>query len=235
MSAAKPIAVSSGLLGVLNKPIRDPQRYAGYLTGEIATVPATTVPTRLTGPKSGHLYPTMSRFAKRRLQRSPDRERSIHRRRTLAATWPMPPAMAGSLTTSQVAYARIVSDEVKRSGDCRLTLDEIAARGGMCRKTAKRAQDRLTELGWVKVTERPVRGRKHLSNVVAIASAEWMTWIKMGPKPSRRIGGHSCPTTENQSIPLNSSVPLERQKGALERRKWRSPGTLNRTGGSDAV
>jgi hypothetical protein len=119
------------------------------------------------------------------------------------------------LTTSQVAYARIVSDEVHETGRCELTLDEIAARGGMCRKTAKRAQDRLAELRWITVEERPVTGRKHLSNVVCIVSREWATWIKMGPKP-RRIGGHSCPTTGNMSLYSAPHAPVERPQGAYE-------------------
>ncbi|TWG99309.1 hypothetical protein L598_001500000320 [Mesorhizobium sp. J18] len=178
----------------------------------------------------GTMRAAKPQVAKPRPQRSPDREKSIHRRRTLAATWPMPPVMAGMLTTSQVAYARIVADEVHRTGRCELTLDEIAARGGMCRKTAKRAQDRLAELEWITVAERPVEGRKHLSNVVRIVSGEWSTWIKMGPKP-RPIGGHSCPTTGNQSSKTFHVEPVERQQGAYEGMRWRSraqPGTGRR-------
>ncbi|MFC0210214.1 hypothetical protein [Chelativorans intermedius] len=191
---------------------------AGYESGEITTAAARPDKNRFRRERF------QGRFARPRPQRSPDRERSIQRRRTLAATWPMPPAMAGMLTTSQVAYARIVADEVKRNGDCRLTLDEIAARGGMCRKTAKRAQDRLAELRWIDVDHRPVKGRKHLPNVVRVVSSEWATWIKMGPKP-RPIGGHLCPTTENQSSKTFNVAAAERPQGALEgvRRRSRAP------------
>ena len=205
-----PLQVSSALLNtrlVKTQP-SDPEMVAGYASGEIATQSARS--THRTVPRF------QGRFSRPRPQRSPDREKSIHRRRTLAATWPMPPAMAGMLTTSQVAYARIVSDEVHRTGRCELTLDEIAARGGMCRKTAKRAQDRLAELEWITVAERPVEGRKHLPNVVRVVSGEWSTWIKMGPKP-RPIGGHSCPTTENQSLKTFNAMPAERPQGAYER------------------
>lgn len=215
--------MSAGLSGrparledLLARPT-DPERLAAYASGEIATRPALPIAER---PQRRLL----SRFRRPQPQRSPDREKSIRRRRTLAATWPMPPAMAGLLTTSQVAYARIVSDEVHRTGDCRLTLDEIAARGGMCRKTAKRAQDRLAELRWISVDHRPVPGRKHLSNIVRVLSAEWLSWIKMGPKP-RRTGGHSCPATENQSSSSMNSAAGERPKRALERatKRWRPP------------
>lgn len=220
-----PLQVSAALLNsrlVKNAP-SNPELIAGYASGEIVTRSARPIVNRAMRRFQG-------RFTRPRPQRSPDREKSIHRRRTLAATWPMPPVMAGMLTTSQVAYARIVADEVHRTGRCELTLDEIAARGGMCRKTAKRAQDRLAELEWITVAERPVEGRKHLSNVVRIVSGEWLTWIKMGPKP-RPIGGHSCPTTGNQSSKTFNVEPADRQQRAYEGVRWRSrgqPGTGRR-------
>lgn len=220
-----PLQVSAALLNsrlVKNAP-SNPELIAGYASGEIVTRAARPIANRAMRRFQG-------RFTRPRPQRSPDREKSLHRRRTLAATWPMPPVMAGMLTTSQVAYARIVADEVHRTGRCELTLDEIAARGGMCRKTAKRAQDRLAELEWITVAERPVEGRKHLSNVVRIVSGEWSTWIKMGPKP-RPIGGHSCPTTGNQSSKTFHVEPVERPQGAYEGMRWRSraqPGTGRR-------
>jgi hypothetical protein len=223
-----PLQVSAALLNsrlVKNGP-SNPELIAGYASGEIVTRAARPITNRAMRRFQG-------RFTRPRPQRSPDREKSIRRRRTLAATWPMPPVMAGMLTTSQVAYARIVADEVHRTGRCELTLDEIAARGGMCRKTAKRAQDRLAELEWITVAERPVEGRKHLSNVVRIVSGEWSTWIKMGPKP-RPIGGHSCPTTENKSSKTFHVEPVERPQGAYERERGRrrgQPGTGARADG----
>jgi hypothetical protein len=194
----------------------------GYLSASIATRPAIQSSRR----HDQLVQRLLGRFA-RRAQRSPDRERSIRRRRTLAATWPMPPQMASLLTTSQVAYARIVADEVRRAGRCQLTLDAIAARGGMCRKTAKRAQDRLADLRWITVEQRPVRGQKHLANVVRVSSREWVCWIEKGPKP-RRIGGHSCPTTENQSSLTGTVAAVEKPQRACEEERWRrtaQPGT----------
>jgi len=206
-----PIVVSSALLNspLMQRAARDPDLVAGYASGDIATRAARQIATKAAVRYGG-------RFARPRPQRSPDREKSIRRRRTLAATWCLPPSMASQLTTCEQAYARIVSDEVQRHGKCDLTLDEIAARGGMCRKTAKRSQDRVNALGWVAVEHRPIAGRKHLSNVVTVISAEWLTWIEMGPRP-RRTGGHSCPTTVNQSSHSLSCAPVERSQGALER------------------
>lgn len=205
------LQISSSLLNsrLVKRGASDPALVAGYASGEVETRAARPIT-----PKALNRYG--GRFARPRPQRSPDREKSIRRRRTLAATWPIPPSMAGLLTTCQVAYVRIVSDEVQRHGKCDLTLDEIAARGGMCRKTAKRAQDTVEGLGWISVEHRPITGRKHLSNVIRITSVEWSTWIEMGPKP-RRIGGHACPTTVNQSYYPLSIERAERSQGASNR------------------
>ncbi|MEO4043945.1 hypothetical protein AAFN47_20290 [Hoeflea sp. CAU 1731] len=166
----------------------------------------------------------------RQYQRSPDKERSIRRRRTLAATYPMPPAMAGMLTTSQLAYARIVADEIQKRGSCQLCLDAIAARGGMCRKTAQRAQDRLAELGWITVWYRKRNcGVRHLPNLVRIVSAEWKVWIDKGPKRSIKTG-HSCLTTVTENN-ITASVPRERPQRALEKRAFRQ-GRGHTTSGS---
>jgi hypothetical protein len=155
----------------------DPQLVEGFASGSISTCPAR-------GQRDAAVRRYGGRFTRSRYQRSPDREKSILRRRQLAATWPMPPAMAAKLTTSQLAYARIVADEIAVNGTCDRTLDEIAARGGMCRKTAKRAQALLRDLKWIEIEWRPVDGKKHLPNVVTIVSVEWMAWIRLGPKPS---------------------------------------------------
>jgi hypothetical protein len=194
----------------------DPEIVAGYLSGEIVTTPARSL------NRSQRRYG--GRFTRRRYQRSPDREKSIERRRTLAATWPMPPKMCGKLTTSQAAWAKIVADEVARTGDCRLDHDQIAARAGICRKTAQRAQARFLELGWITREVREVEGRKNLPNIVRIVSPEWLTWIKMGPtvRSARKTGGHfasahgqRCPATVNQFFPKSESATVERPQGVI--------------------
>jgi hypothetical protein len=58
------------------------------------------------------------RAAARRRQRSPDRQASIERRRRLAASGPMPPALAARFTTSELAALRIIGDEVRHHGVC---------------------------------------------------------------------------------------------------------------------
>jgi hypothetical protein len=121
---------------------------------------------------------------KARRQRSPDRQASIARRRHLAASGPMPPALAARFTTGELAALRIVSDEVRHHGVCALHIDAIAARAGTCRTTVKNALREARRLNLVTVQERRRRGQKSLTNLVRIISPKWMTWIRIGGKKS---------------------------------------------------
>src|SRR3954468_7111040 len=69
-------------------------------------------------------------FPPRRPQRAPVRAEAIARRRPLAASGPMPPALACKFTVSELAVLRIVGDEVHQHGQCDRCVDEIAARAG---------------------------------------------------------------------------------------------------------
>ncbi|MCJ2017438.1 hypothetical protein MKK84_08370 [Methylobacterium sp. E-065] len=78
-------------------------------------------------------------FPPKRLQRAPERSVAIERRRRLACSGPMPPALASRFTTGQLAVLRIVGDEMARNGACGLCIDAIAARAGVCRRLAQAA------------------------------------------------------------------------------------------------
>ena len=69
-------------------------------------------------------------FPPRRPQRAPVRAVAIARRRHLAASGPMPPALAARFTVGELAVLRIVGDEVRADGLCGLCIDAIAARAG---------------------------------------------------------------------------------------------------------
>ena len=128
----------------------------------------------------------------RRPQRPPVRSVAIERRRRLAASGPMPPALAARFTTGELAVLRIVADEHRDRGSCRLCLDAIAARAGVSRSKAKAAIREARRLGMVEVHERPQLGAKNLPNVVTVVDREWLGWIARG----KRIGGRNQPTTE---------------------------------------
>jgi hypothetical protein len=122
-------------------------------------------------------------FPVRRVQRSPDRQRSIERRRRLAMSGPMPPQLACQFTVGELAALRIVANAATGSGGCRLHIDAIAAQAGVCRTTVVNALRAARRLGLVTVQERRRRGLPSLTNVVRIVSREWRAWL------DRRGGG----------------------------------------------
>ena len=113
-------------------------------------------------------------------QRSPDRWASLARRREHAATGPLPPAIAATFTVGELAVLKVISDEVLAHGACDRSLNELAARAGICHSLAKRAV-RLAELdGLLTVQRRPRSGRKHLTNIIRVVRAEWVDWLHKG-------------------------------------------------------
>src|SRR3954466_5253791 len=97
-------------------------------------------------------------FPPRRLQRAPQRPVAIARRRHLAASGPMPPALACKFTVSELAVLRIIGDEVRQHGQCDRCVDEIAARAGVCRRMVQNAIREAARLGLLTVEElRPRR------------------------------------------------------------------------------
>jgi len=131
---------------------------------------------------------------KRRQPTSPDREASKARRRTLAASGPMPATLAAHFTTGEQAVLRIVADQVRDHGDCRLTQGEIAARAGVCVTTARDTIRAAARDGLLTIEERRQYLKPNLPNVVRIISREWRSWITRGrraPSPGMGTGGGS--------------------------------------------
>ena len=120
-------------------------------------------------------------------QRSPDRRASIRRRREHSATGPLPPAIAAGFTTGELAVLKVISDEWLAHGACDRSLNELAARAGVCHSLAKRAV-RLAELdGLITVQRRPRSGRKHLANVIRVIRAEWLDWLAKGRRKTYAV------------------------------------------------
>jgi hypothetical protein len=132
-------------------------------------------------------------FPRSRRQRSPDRQASIERRRRLAASGGMPPAIAAHFTTGEAAVLRIVGDEVRVHGCCALHLDAIAARAGVCRSTARNAIATAQRLGFLARQERRRRGQPSLTNILTIVSPAWLGWIRL-----KGGGGKNSSTTDNR-------------------------------------
>jgi hypothetical protein len=121
-----------------------------------------------------------SRFSSRREQCSPDKQRSYERRHRLAFSGVMPRFLAPNLTIGDMAVMRVVCDEYVRAGGCELSLAELAARSGVCRKSAKRAMQIARDERLISIEERPVRGQRHKPNFIRIISFEWLKWLRRG-------------------------------------------------------
>lgn len=119
-------------------------------------------------------------FPAKRRSVSPDRAASMERRRRLAASGPMPPALACLFTTGQLAVLRIVADEFRDKGFCALPLGAIAARAGVCVTLARDAIRLAAGDGLLIIEERRQHQAKNLPNRVRVISREWITWVMRG-------------------------------------------------------
>ncbi len=151
----------------------------------------------------------------RRTEARRSREETLTRwrtRRTLAATYPVPPAMAAELTTSQMAFCRLIANDAKVNRTFQLSHKEVADRCRMHEKTAQRAQERLEELGWIKVETRidPERPHRCLPNVIRIISKEWLAWIARGPVVRTPHLGHPMPSFESKDSKQESKRQFPR-------------------------
>jgi hypothetical protein len=144
--------------------------------------------------------------------KSPDRRRSIERRRRLAASGPMPPAMACQYTVGELAVLRVVGDEVIARGTCDRSLSEIAARAGVCRKLAQLTLRLAARDGLITVERRPRPGRKNLTNIIRVISQAWLTWMRH--RNHRPSGNHVHGQGENSYPPRAQVSGRSLAKGA---------------------
>ncbi|WCS28878.1 hypothetical protein LOK46_32740 (plasmid) [Methylobacterium sp. NMS14P] len=156
-------------------------------------------------------------FPPKRLQRAPERSVAIERRRRLACSGPMPPALASRFTAGQLAVLRIVGDEVARNGACGLPIDALAARAGVSRRLAQAAIRLAEGDGLLTIQERRHQGRKNDPNVLRIISREWLQWLRRGGRSAAPalLGSIGCknlhPTDKRD--PQNQVVDTEPKKG----------------------
>lgn len=127
----------------------------------------------------GQILPKASP-ARPRPCRSPDRARSISRRRHLASSGAVPGPIAASFTTGELAALTVIARECQRSGACRWFMDRIAAVSGVSRTTARNALRQAQALGLITVRERRRRGWRSDSNIIHIIAQEWLAWLRLG-------------------------------------------------------
>lgn len=136
----------------------------------------------------------------RRPQRPPARSKTIERRRRIAASGALPPQIAARFTTAEIAVLAIIADEVRHRGRCDRCIDELAARAGCSRSSAKNAIRAAARLALIHVTLRPRRMQKNLPNVIDIVSQDWRAWMKRGPRRSAEHRGQKPASHEYKGI-----------------------------------
>ena len=144
----------------------------------------------------------------RRPQRPPIRSKAIERRRRVAASGAVPPQIATRFTPAEIAVLSIIAAEVRARGRCDRCIDEIAARAGCSRSTAKNATRTAARIGIIRVTHRPRRGQKHLPNVIEITSPEWRAWVQ-------KRGNHRAADRGQISNPHEKYVDSYRPDGCV--------------------
>jgi hypothetical protein len=179
---------------------------SSHIGGDRNNAPATVLRGRLAFPEL-------------RRQRSPDKQRSIERRRRLAASGPLPPLLASRFTTSWLAVLHIVGAEVKAHGLCALHVDAIAARAGVCRTTVQDAIREARALGLLTVEERRRRGQPSLTNLVRVISNEWRTWLRLtGFRFTNSTGSRYSKRDDSRHKP-RPPVPLSIPRTTQHRRE----------------
>lgn len=117
----------------------------------------------------------------RREPRSPDRARSVARRRTLGGKAIMlPPEMCQHFTEGQRAVLNVIADAIRRHGRCDMPIDRIAAIAGVCRRMVSLTTAKAAKLGFLSIQFRRRRDMPDRSfpNVLRIKCAAWLTWLK---------------------------------------------------------
>lgn len=140
----------------------------------------------MAAPRAGSLIARCpSRFRRRHIPRSPDRERSRARRRQLGGSGALPDPLRQEYTEGQRSVLTVIAGEVQARGFCDLPIDRIAALAGVCRTTVQTTLYEAGLRGHLAVQRRPRPGQKSLPNLVTITSAEWLVWLRRGPR--RRV------------------------------------------------
>lgn len=165
----------------------------------------------------------------RRRPVSPDRQKSIRRRRRTGGLSALPTPLCEHFTEGERAALTIIARHVKAAGRCDLPLDKIAALAGVGRSTTQNAIREARRLGLLSVKLRPRKGAKNLPNIIHIVDKTWLAWLARGAKDvaGDRVQSFNAPQIfephEDRKIrmPANGmldSLPLSTH--SLFKRRW---------------
>jgi hypothetical protein len=164
---------------------------AGALSDAAAQAVAEAVDARrqvLKGPRAPAAQKRA--YAAPRPCRSPDKAKSIARRRAVAASGAMPSRLACHFTLGETAALSVIAREVQRHGICELCQDSIAAQAGVCRRTAQNAIRQAERLGLLTVHARPRPGQKSETNIIEVICPQWRAWLRLGTDRVQKVASH---------------------------------------------
>ncbi|ACA16352.1 hypothetical protein M446_1870 [Methylobacterium sp. 4-46] len=137
------------------------------------------------------------RFWAKRVRPNLGRRAASHHRR-IACSGPLPPTLAARYTPHKLAVLGVMGDALRSE----MSVAEIAARAGVCIRTAQSALGLAERGGLLTITERPRKGAKSMTNVIDVTSREWQQWLShsrrrrgIGCKPLHPSGMQSSPNT----------------------------------------
>jgi hypothetical protein len=155
---------------------------------------------------------------KPKLQRSPDKQASIERRRRLARQSPVPPELVEKFTQGEHAALTVVCGEIQRCGLCAWFLAKIAAVAGVCKSTVRNAMRKARDVGLLYREERRRRGQKSLPNIVRVLRRSWGHWLK-------RIGRKKFGSTTDIDIKTGANPAANKFGDRSIGTRWWSGGT----------
>lgn len=214
---------------LVQSPPRNAALSAAYERGEAATAPALPLFGGVAVPPAIRPKPF---GALQRQMRSYDRAQSWGRKRQMGGDGKLPNNIRCWFTEGERAVLTVIAAEVKKRGDCRLSVLSIArragvgvrlvqytlslARGGRVRPARRDEPPSRPVL--ISVEYRRERGRAfNDTNVIEIVSREWLSWLRYRPSENPDTG---C--TEVRPISIRTLQPLSHSgklhaNGAVER------------------
>jgi hypothetical protein len=201
---------------LFRKAAADPNLGIGYMTGAVETIPARKSHTVALEKRSLARY--LPRRCRKRLSYGERIERRMRKRR-LGGSSALPDTIRHYYTEGERAVFCVIAGEIKHHGVCDLSIDEIADRAGVGRTTTQNAVHEGRRLGHLKITERPVRGQKSLTNLVEIASYEWKAWIERVPSAVRSIGSKFKNVNASKNIEVRKQEAFN-EKDSVDPVSW---------------
>jgi len=203
-------AEAEQLDGLLNAR-RGAARAAPTKTQPLAAVALQLVPAVALPPRGEGAPPARAHHRTGSRPRTPD---SLARRRRMAASGYLPPALAAAFTSGEQAVLAVIALEVGKRGTCTLAVGHMAALAGVGETTVKRALRRARLLGLVIVEERRLSRSRNDTNVVRVVSREWAAWLRLRLPRGNHAG--LCPPGGQVLPRTNTRVPSQGLKAQLK-------------------